>query len=128
MLGAANQKRETEALDDSGATDSRVTPVVPAPRWMRGLGDEPADPSDLLDDADENQFWDSPPRYSSTNLASLSPATHRAAPSRWHAWSARLLFTTICCAVVVLLVLEVKSFSDRSSRTGESSTLSSSAP
>jgi hypothetical protein len=97
---------------------------------MRGLGDEPATPDDMLDDGHESQFWDSAPRYSLTNLASLAPAPHAQARSRWHVLGARLLFATICCAVVVLLVLEVKSFSESSSlaSTRAAGSLSSAAP
>jgi len=128
MSGVMSQRREIEALDESNAGQSRVTPVVPAPRWLRAVGDEPATSCDTQDDADENQFWDTPPRYSLTDLASLAPAPITQTRSRWHVFGARALFGTICCAVVVLLVLEVRLFSERMSLASTRSTSSLLSP
>jgi hypothetical protein len=113
MLGVVNQEPEAEVLDDLGAGQSRVTPVMPVPKWLRDLDAEPATPDSAQDDLDENQFWDTAPRYSVTNLASVVPAPLLPAPSRWHVWSARVLFATITCSVVALLVLELRSLSER---------------
>ena len=109
MLSAVTE--QAEGLDNPEAGQSRVTPVMPVPEWLRDLATEP-DPSDSAqDDAEESQFWNTPPRYSLTNVASIAPAPRMRAPSRWHVWSARVLFATISCAVVALLVLELKSLS-----------------
>jgi len=115
MLGAVTE--EAEVLDDPEAGQSRVTPVMPVPEWLRDLGTDP-DPSDSVqDDGEESEFWNTPPRYSLTNVASIVPAPRLRAPSRWHVWSARMLFATISCAVVALLVLELRSLSGGASLT-----------
>lgn len=69
-----------------------------------------AQASDLaVSETAEHFFWETPPRYSVTGPPSLAPAPRRPAPSRWRVWGARLLFATICCAVVALLGLEIRS-------------------
>lgn len=113
MSGAVTE--EAEVLEATQAGQSRVTPVMPVPEWLRDLATDP-DPSDSAqDDGEESQFWNTPPRYSLTNIASLAPAPRTRARSRWHVWSARVLFATISCAVVALLVLELRSLSGRAS-------------
>jgi len=77
-----------------------------APKWLRDYDGAPPD-------ADEGGSCDAPPRYSVTNLVSLAPAPLTHTSSRWNTWSARLLFATISCAVVALLVLELTSLRGR---------------
>jgi len=113
VSGVVNQQRHAEHFDGSPALESRVTPVVPASQWSSDVGDEPAAANGAFDESDENEFWDTPPRYSQTVIASLAPAPITHAPSRWHTLSARLLFATIACAIIVLLGLELKSLSER---------------
>jgi len=110
-------KQKSEVVDDLEARQSRVTPVMPVPKWLRDLAAEPATSDPALDEVQESQFWDTPPRYSVTSIPSLAPAPLMRAPSRWHVWSARALFATISCAVVALLVLELRSISGRVSLT-----------
>ena len=118
MSGAVSHQRyaehehEHEHEHDASACHSRVTPVMPAPKWLRDF-DKVAETSTTPLDMDESQFWETPPRYSVTNLVSLSPAPVPRTSSRWHTWSARLLFATIACAVVALLVLELRSLGRR---------------
>jgi hypothetical protein len=109
MVGAVTE--EPVGLDDPEAGQSRVTPIVPVPEWLRDLAAEPATSDSAQDDGEESQFWNTPPRYSLTDVASIAPAPRMRAPSRWHVWSARVLFATIACAVVMLLVLELRSLS-----------------
>jgi hypothetical protein len=104
VSGAVSQKRYAEDEEDPTAGESRVTPVMAAPKWLRDFDSAAPDPN-------ENQFWDAPPRDSATNLVSLAPSPlepleHTA--SRWNTWSARLLFATIACGVVALLGLGLR--------------------
>ena len=109
MTAVVNQRR-SEMLAEPQSGESRVTPVMPAPTWLRELGNEPpAASSSAQHDAEEHQFWDSAPRYSITNLASLAPPPLPRAPSQWRVWSARLLFVMIFSAVAALLGLEMRS-------------------
>ena len=118
---SAVMRRSSESDPDLGHSDqrpilgapaeaeSRVTPVMPIPDWLRELDEKEARaPHDAHSEETEHQFWDAPPRYSRTSVLSLAPAARRA-PSRWRVWSARLLFGTIFCAVVALLGFETTS-------------------
>lgn len=109
MSAVVNQKQRNDVVAEPQSGESRVTPVMPAPTWPRELGNEPLPTSNTVQhDADEHQFWDSAPRYSVTNLASLAPPLP-GSPSYWRVWSARLLFVMIFSAVAALLGLEMKS-------------------
>jgi hypothetical protein len=45
MSAVVNQEPEAEVLDDPEADQSRITPVMPIPKWLRDLDDEPTEPS-----------------------------------------------------------------------------------
>ena len=76
--------------------------------------EQQAQAADLaLSETGEHYFWETEPRYSVTGLQSLAPASGGPDPSRWRFWAARLLFATICCAVVALLGLEIRSMVQR---------------
>jgi hypothetical protein len=66
-------------------------------------------PGLALSETGEHHFWESPPRYSVTGFLSLAPAPLARSPSGLRIWGARLLFATICCAVLGLLGLEIRS-------------------
>jgi len=130
VSGVVNQKRRHEFLAEPAAAESRVTPVMPVPNWLRALDENepPRDMSTTPSDADESVFWDTPPRYSVTNLASLAPAPLVRAPSPWRIWSARLLFAIISCVIVVLLGFELRSLSEHAPVTPTRALLSSALP
>src|SRR6478752_7971566 len=109
MSALRHQERDEQTINDSDVAHSGVSPVAPAPNWLREIDTEPAPPEDI----EEDQFWNTPPRYSVVNLASLAPSPIAAPPAPKHAWAARLLFATIACAVVGLLVLELRSLGKR---------------
>ena len=107
-----HQEPDAELLNESGTRHSRITPIVRPAKWLHEI-DEASAASSSEAFQDEDQFWNDPPRYSATNLASLAPAPLARVPSRRHTWSARLLFATISCAVVVLLAFELRSIAAR---------------
>jgi hypothetical protein len=104
-LGGSDQR---PILGAPAEPESRVTPVMPIPDWLREIDEQEARAHDTHSEETEHQFWDAPPRYSRTSVLSLAPAALRA-PSRWRVWGARLLFGTIFCAVVGLLGFETTS-------------------
>jgi hypothetical protein len=61
-----------------------------------------------LSEADEHEFWNTPPRYSETNLQPLALTPEAPPVWPWRVWAARILFATIFCAAVVLLAFELK--------------------
>lgn len=101
---------EAEADETSGEpTNSRVCPIAPVSTWRCDAdGGQRITPTSELSETGEHHFWDTPPRYSVTNLQSIAPAPVGPAPSLLRIGSARLLFATIFCATVVLLALELK--------------------
>lgn len=110
-MSAAVTGTDPDGFEEYGVGESEVAPVHS--NWLRGLDNQSAPPSAPDDDVEQNQFWDTPPRYSATNLTSLAPGPLTRARSGWRTRSARLLFTTIFLAVIALLVLEMKSLSAR---------------
>lgn len=117
MSAVRKHQRDEQMVNDSDVAHSGVTPVMPASGWLRELDTDPA-PSG---GAEEDEFWNTPPRYSITDLASLAPAPIAVPPSRKHTWSARLLFGAISCGVIALLVLELTSLGEGAPSTSTSS-------
>ncbi|HYQ02071.1 MAG TPA: hypothetical protein VER96_25530 [Polyangiaceae bacterium] len=100
MSRVTEQRGASLALDEADELVSRVTPVIPPPAdWLRDLGDGVPDLTAPRAATEEDVFWSTPPRYSL--LVSLAPSSP--APSR-RTWGMRLLFVTLACAVVTLLV------------------------
>jgi hypothetical protein len=106
-------RRDRQApLGDRADGQTRVTPVMPIPDWLRERDHEDQalhTPRGAHPEVDEHEFWDTPPRYSLTNLPSLAPVALRPVPSRWRIWTAQSLFGAILCVVVALLGLEILS-------------------
>jgi hypothetical protein len=111
VASAIEQERDAEGLAESDEAKSRITPVMPPPSWVCATDDGQLTSSTV----EEEQFWTDPPRYSL--ITSLAPPPLTPVPSHRHTWSARLLFATISGAILVLLALELKSFSTRAAPT-----------
>jgi hypothetical protein len=104
----------SEFEDEPEDVHSRVTPVGPLWRHDPEHERQGETPAPALSEAGELDFWDSPPRYSVTNLEPLDPApVSRPVSSPWRTWGARVLFALIFCATVVLLALEIKALASQ---------------
>lgn len=108
MSSVTEQRRDAEGLEHSDDAKSGVTPVIRPPSWLGELDGDVPPLSSPRAVTEEEVFWSTPPRYSL--LVSLAPP---ALPRPRATWSARLLFATICCAVIALLVLEMRSLTSR---------------
>ena len=127
--------RVTEFASEPAEVDSRVILPVPTRVSKSGPhldGDRPIElpslalsagvgrsrqielPSLALSAADERDFWDTPPRYSDTDLELLAPAS--ASPRQpamgVRVLPAQLLLAAILCTVVVLLALKIKALTE----------------
>lgn len=101
--------REPSAEQQEEDKASRITPVMPIPDWLREIDER--NPSGQPETAleEEHGFWNAPPRYSVTGLSLMPDPIVVPAPPRVRVWSARVLFSAILCAVVMLLGVEASS-------------------
>ena len=105
MSSVIEQEPNADGLEPDEAIP-RVTPLIPPRNWSSELDDGLPTLTPPTAATDEDVFWSTPPRYSL--FVSLAPAPLAEAPSPLHARGARLLFATISCVVVALLVLELR--------------------
>jgi hypothetical protein len=93
----------------SGILGDRPTPIFTTPERLRQFDDARTGEAEDAEGVRESQFWNSPPRYSTTSvqpvaMLSLAPR-HR--PSRLRRFAAALLFLALFSAVLALLAYEV---------------------
>lgn len=102
-------------LDRYEGSEPPATPVMLPPSSTHELNDVLRSLGAPVPATEEDVFWSTPPRYSQPappTLISVAPA--------WRVWSARLLFASISCAIVALVVFELRSLSERAQATATS--------